>query len=447
MQRLWPVVPRSACAKLRVECSYQMYLAYSVLLALGLLISLPYWLFRMWRSNKYRGGLSERLGRVPARLGATTTPSIWVHAVSVGEVLAISRLVSELRLRFAGYRVFVSTTTGTGQKLAREKFGAENVFYFPLDFAFAIRPYLQAIQPRLVVLAETEFWPNFLRLVNSSGAKTAVVNARISDRSWPGYRRWKYLLGRILANVDLFLAQTDEDRKRLLDIGAPSERVEISGNLKFDTAPPLPPPIVASLRAAFEKSGAGPVIVAGSTMEGEESLLLRSFEIVRGSHPQAVLILAPRRPERFDEAAALVKSLGVPCWRRSLWSGEDLGGSVLLLDSIGELAAIYALASVAFVGGSLIEHGGHNILEPAQYGVPVLVGPHYENFREIVNLFRWKDAVRVVGPAELPLCMVDLLSNETERAELGRRALETVSSQTGATQRTLDALARLLPKA
>ncbi len=421
-----------------------MYFVYSALLALGLLLTLPYWLVRMWRTNRYRGGLSERLGKVPARLAMSEKPTIWIHAVSVGEVLAVSRFVMDMRLRFAGFRTVVSTTTGTGQKLARDKFGAENVLYFPLDFAFAIRPCLNKLRPRLVVLAETEFWPNFLRLAKASGAKVAVVNARISDRSWPGYRRWRWLLRKIMVNIDMFLAQTDQDRDRLIDIGAPADRVQVSGNLKFDVSPPAPPVIVASLRTAFNKTGAGPVIVAGSTLEGEESLLLRSFEIVRGSHRKAVLILAPRRPERFNAVLELVMSLGLPCWRRSLWSGEDLSGSVLLLDSIGELAGVYALATIAFVGGSLVEHGGHNILEPAQYGVPVLVGPHYENFREIVNLFRWQHAVRVVGPAELPLCIIDLLANEDERSELGRRALETLRSQTGATQRMLEALSQLL---
>lgn len=454
MQPLSPVVPvcineyRSSALRSpldqRVECPCRMYLLYSALLALGLLVSLPYWLYRMWCSKKYRGGLSERLGRVPARLAIAGKPTVWVHAVSVGEVLAVSRLIFEMRQRFSDHQILVSTTTDTGQKLAREKFGAENVFYFPLDFAFAIRPFMQSLKPRLVVLAETEFWPNFLRLSKSAGARVALVNGRISDRSWPGYQRWSFFLKTLLLNVDLFLSQTEDDRNRLVDIGAAADRVQASGNLKYDVAPPTPPPIVASLRAAFEKTQAGPVIVAGSTMEGEEPLLLRAFEIIRASRPRSVLILAPRRPERFEAVGDLVKSLGLPCWRRSLWSGEDLGGSVFLLDSIGELAAVYALAAVAFVGGSLVEHGGHNILEPAQYGVPVLVGPHYGNFREMVNLFRWKDAVRVVGPAELPLTLVDLLPNEAERAELGRRALETVRSQTGATQRTLEALAGLL---
>jgi 3-deoxy-D-manno-octulosonic-acid transferase len=422
-----------------------MYVLYSALLAVAMLVTVPYWLFQMLRRNKYRAGFRERWGRVPAALkDARGKRTIWVHAVSVGEVLAVSQLIHEMRARFPKYRIVVSTTTDTGQKLARERFGVENAFYFPTDFAFAIRPYLEAVKPALVVIAETEFWPNFLRLSHRSGAKIAAVNGRISDRSHRGYRRARFWLRGVLEQIDLYLAQTEQDRKRLLDIGAPEDRVAVSGNLKYDVALPPQAAVVASLRSSFEKTGATPVIVAGSTMDGEESLLLRAFEIVRGRHPQAVMIIAPRHPQRFETVGAFVKSLGIPMWRRSLWSGEDLGGGVLLLDTIGELSSVYAVGQVAFVGGSLVEYGGHNILEPAQYGVPVVIGPHYENFREMVNLFRWKDAVRVVGPAELPLCMVDLLSNENERVALGQRGLETLRAQTGATERTLKALTLLL---
>jgi 3-deoxy-D-manno-octulosonic-acid transferase len=425
-----------------------MYFLYSALLALALLVSLPYWLFQMLRRNKYRTGLMERLGRVPSRLREAALAGkrvIWIHAVSVGEVLAVQRLVDEMRTRLTQYRIVISTTTDTGQNLARQKFGAENVFYFPLDFTFAVRPYLEALRPAMIAIAETEFWPNFLRLSHVSGAKIVAVNARISDDSWSGYRRVRFLLRRVLEQIDLLLAQTEEDRKRLVDIGAQPERVQVSGNLKYDVALPPVASIVSSLRSSFEKSTVGPVIVAGSTMEGEESLLLRAFEIVRGSHPCATMILAPRHPQRFQHVADLVQSLGIPLWRRSLWSGEDLGGAVLLLDTIGELSSVYAVAQVAFVGGSLVEYGGHNILEPAQYGVPTIVGPHYANFRDMVNLFRMTDAVRVVGPAELPLCFLDLLSNDSERAALGRRGLETLRGQTGATEQTIEALQSLLP--
>lgn len=424
-----------------------MYLLYSTLMAAGLLVSLPYWIFQMKRRGKYRLGLRQRLGSVPAKLqppGSRCT--IWVHAVSVGEVLAVSRLVDEMRRRWPAARVVVSTSTDTGQKLARTRFGAESVFYFPLDFAFAIRPYLQVLQPELVVIAETEFWPNFLRLSKRNGARLAVVNARISDRSWPGYRRLRWWLPGVISKVDLFLAQTYEDRKRLIDIGAPEDRVEVTGNLKFDVEPPSPPPVMASLRKSFQESGAGPILVCGSTVdEEEERILLQAFQNILASHPRSVMILAPRHPERFPVVASLLESIGIRFWRRSLWSGEPVSGGILLLDSIGELAPVYGLADIAFVGGSLVPKGGHNIIEPARYGVPIVVGSHYENFRDIIGLFQAHDAVRIVGPAELPLVLMELISDEAERKTLGRRAAETWRSQTGATERTFAALERLRP--
>jgi 3-deoxy-D-manno-octulosonic-acid transferase len=416
-----------------------MYLLYSALLAAGLLVTIPYWLWQMSRHGKYHAGLGQRLGRVPERLALQPgRPVIWIHAVSVGEVLAVSGLVSELRRRHPQHQVVVSTTTDTGQKLAVKHFGEENVFYFPMDFGFAIRPYLRLLLPELIVIAETEFWPNFLRLAHASGARIAVVNARISDRSFPRYRRWRFLLTEVLQAVDMFLAQTEEDARRLCDIGAPAGRVQVSGNLKFDLPLPPIPPIVASLRAAL--GDVGPVIVCGSTVEGEEPLLLRAFEKVLASHTRAVMILAPRHPERFTEVAHLLSSLGIRYSKRSLWSGDALAGGVLLVDTIGELAALYSLADIAFVGGSLMPRGGHNIIEPAQHGVAIVVGKHTENFRDIVELFQGRDALRVVGPDELPLVFMELISNPTARAELGRRGAETLRSQTGATQRTADAL-------
>jgi 3-deoxy-D-manno-octulosonic-acid transferase len=423
-----------------------MYLLYSALLAAGLLISLPYWMFGRRRHGKYREGLGERLGKVPSRLRGQAAPALWIHAVSVGEVLAVSELMGKLQQRFPQYRVLVSTTTATGQKLAKKRFGEDRVFYFPLDLGFAIRPYLTALNPRLIVIAETEFWPNFLRLARESGASIAVVNSRISDRSWPGYRRAHRvgILAAVLRDIDLFLAQTEEDARRLRDIGAPAKRVHVSGNLKYDVEAPAPPPIIASLRAAFHQSAAGPIIVCGSTVDEEEGLLLLAFQNVLASYPRAVMILAPRHPERFADVARLFEQMGIRFWRRSLWGGDSVAGGVFLVDTIGELASLYALADVAFVGGSLVPRGGHNIIEPAQHGVPIIVGNHTENFRDIVTLFQSNDAVRVVGPAEFPLVLMELLSNDTERAALGRRGAETLQSQMGATERTTKALEELL---
>lgn len=424
-----------------------MHLLYSAALAALLLLSLPYWLIQGARKHKYRAGLGERLGRVPVRVPPAGRPgSVWVHAVSVGEVLAVSGLIAEMRRRWPGRRIFVSTTTATGQQLARERFGEENVFYLPLDFAFSIRPWLRAVQPELLVLAETEFWPNFLRLARKCGARVAVVNARISDRSLPRYRRWRSLVRRVLANVDLFLAQSEEDGRRLVEIGAPPERVQVGGNLKFDIQPPAATAFAHELRARLARAGGGPILVCGSTVEGEEPLVLAAFQEVQGRYPNALLILAPRHPERFDAVAELVRSSGLPLWRRSRLEAETpLRGGVLLLDTIGELASIYSLAALAFVGGSLVPKGGHNILEPAYFGVPILVGPHTENFRDIVARFRATDALRVVeAPGGLAAALLALLGDTAAREALGRRAAEVFRAQVGATARTLAALDSLL---
>ena len=425
-----------------------MYWLYSALLATGLLVALPYWLWEIVIHGKYRAGLGERLGRVPERLaGSPAAPVVWIHAVSVGEVLAVGGLVAELRQAFPQFRIVISTTTDAGQKLARVRFGEENTFYFPLDFAFAITPYLQVLRPRLIILAETEFWPNFLRLAHRSGSRIAVVNARISDRSRPGYLRFRRLLPAVLRHIDLFLAQTPEDAIRLEDIGAAADRVQVSGNLKFDVEELPAPPVVSRLREAFRGAGAGPIIVCGSTTEGEEPLVLKAFENVLAGHPAAVMILAPRHPERFNGVAQLLEQSNLRFWRRSSWNGDAIAGGVLLADSIGELASLYALGDVAFVGGSLVPRGGHNIIEPAQHGLPIIVGNHTENFRDIVGLFQSRDAVRVAGPREFPGVLAELLTNETERRALGRRARETLGAQSGATRRTLNSLKGLLEAA
>jgi len=423
------------------------YLLYSVALALGLLLSLPFWLFQIARHGKYWRSFPQRMGKVPHALTAISGERlIWIHAVSVGEVLAVAGLVAQMHRAFPQHRIVISSTTDTGHALAQKRFGAENAFYFPLDFAFAIRPYLRALRPEVVVLAETEFWPNFIRLAHALGARIAVVNARISDRSWPNYRRFTWALQNILHNVDLFLAQTQQDSDRLQSIGADPTRIRVTGNLKFDVNLPSPPPILEPLRQALDSEGAGPVLVCGSTVEDEERLLLKAFENIKVKHSKAVMILAPRHPERFQTVAGIIQQMDIPFHLRSRWSREPLAGSAFLLDTIGELAALYGLADLAFVGGSLVPRGGHNIIEPAQHGVAVVTGNHTENFRDIVSLFQSRDAVRIVGMAELPLVLMQLLDNDDERAALGRRAKETIQSQMGATARTLQALTVLLPQ-
>ncbi len=424
-----------------------VFALYSAILLLGLLVTSPYWLIQMLRLGKYRAGLSERLGFLPSRIvSGDTRPVIWVHAVSVGEVLAIQGLVATMRAALPDFRIVVSTTTHTGQKLARERFGEADVFYFPLDLALCILPYLRALQPTMVILAETEFWPNFLRAAKKSGAMVAVVNGRISDRSFPRYQVFRGLLSRVLQFVDIFLAQSEEDARRLFAIGAPQDRVHVSGNLKFDVKPPGEVPIVTKLRGVLAREQAGPVIVAGSTVEGEENLVVDAFRfLVLENYPQAVLILAPRHRERFEEVARRLQQIGVRFSRRSQMSANTiLAGSVLLLDSLGELASVYGVAEIAFVGGSLVPKGGHNILEPAHFAVATIVGPHTENFRDIIGIFLQSKAVRVTNPVAFGPTLLRLLDKDEERRALGERARRVTEQQAGATQRTLAEVRALL---
>jgi len=437
----------SVGAAARGKYNRRVYFAYSVLLSLAVVVSAPWWLLQMLLHGKYRAGLRERLGAVPARLrDAAARESIWIHAVSVGEVLAVSRMVEELKARLPGWRVVVSTTTDTGQKLAQERFGQSNVFYFPLDLSWAVQAYLRALRPRLLVLAESEFWPNLLHQAHSMGVPVAVVNARVSDRSLPRYLMFRGLLRGVMRNVDVFLAQSEVDARRLTEIGAPAERVRVGGNLKFEVRPQVATEFVAEFSAALHREKTGPVLVAGSTLDGEEAMLLDCFRQVLVRNPVGLMVLAPRHPERFAAAASLLDASGLPWQRRSEWGGGELpAGGVFLLDSIGELASLYQFADLAFVGGSLVPKGGHNVLEAAQCGSAILVGPYTENFRDIIGIFQQSDALHVVTPESLSATVLALLQNDAERTGLSQRALTVMQVQRGATERTVAALLQLLP--
>jgi len=422
-----------------------MYVFYSLLLWVAALLSLPWLLVQMLRLGKYRSGLRERLGFVPGRLKAIQPGCIWVHAVSVGEVLAVSQLITELQQKYPERQILVSTTTATGQGLARQRFGPDRVFFMPLDFGFAVRRYLAALKPQLIVIAETEFWPNLLHLARKRQASLAIVNARISDRSFPRYLRFGWFFRRVLAEVDLFLAQTAGDAQRLHEMGAASGKVQVSGNLKFDVRPNPQPALVNGLRAALGKDS--PVIVCGSTAEGEEGPLLQAFQSVQEKFPAAVMVLAPRHPERFEKVAAMISAAGFALQRRSSWSApQPIRSGIFVLDSVGELAAIYELADIAFVGGSLVPTGGHNILEPAQYGAAIVVGPNTFNFREIVSIFEQGGAIRVVTIETLGPQFLALLGQPQERKRLGAGARELFARHAGATRRTLEAIAPLLAR-
>ena len=398
----------------------------------------------MASTHKYREGLAERLGRIPSRLLSLPGATVWIHAVSVGEVIAISGLIRELRNRLPNHRILISTTTLTGQRIARERFGSENVFYYPLDFAFAVRRYLRALQPQLLVLAETEFWPRMLWECRRAGIHVAVVNARISDRSFPRYLRLRFLWRRILRSVTLALAQTEADASRLRAIGVSPQRVQLGGNLKFDVRAPADSTLVDEIRQALPANAK--VLVCGSTLEGEERLLLEAWPALMSAEPQLRMVLAPRHAERFQAVAALLEQSGNRWKRRSEWEGGTFDpASILLLDSIGELAALYSVATVAFVGGSLVAAGGHNPLEPAQFGVSTLMGPHYQNFREIVAKLIDGDAIQIVTAAGLSDAVLNNLSNLVASKARGERARAVFQAEAGATAKILDVLLKLLP--
>jgi 3-deoxy-D-manno-octulosonic-acid transferase len=418
---------------------------YNLALLAILILGAPWWLWRLATTQKYREGLMQRLGRVPPHMLEDVRPLIWIHAVSVGEVLAVSRLVQELDVTLSGFRIAVSTTTRTGQSLAQQRFGSERVFYCPLDLPWAVRAYLNALRPRLLVLAETEFWPNLLSACFRRGIPVAVVNARVSDRSWPRYRRLHHLWRPFLEKLACVLAQSRIDQDRLIAIGCRADRVAVAGNLKFDVRTAESAPVTKIL---LEQASGSRFIVAGSTLDGEENALLAAWPEILESDSRLVLVLAPRHPERFAAVEALLRQPGL-CWtRRSHWidhpSSPIESGTIVLLDSIGELASVYSLASVALVGGSLIPAGGHNPLEPAQFAVPILMGPHYANFRSIVEDLRAQDALRIVTADDLATAVADLLRNPLQAEDMGQRARLVFEQQAGATQRCVQALRQLL---
>ncbi len=424
-----------------------MMAVYSSLLLLVLVLGAPFWLVRMVTSGRYRAGLRGRLGRVPDRLRAAVAGRsvVWLHAVSVGEVLAATQMIRELKAALPDWVIAVSTTTETGQRLARERLPDSPVFYLPLDFAWVIRRYLRVLQPKLLVLMESELWPRLIAECARSGVPVAVVNARISDRSFPRYMRLRHLWRPLLGKISLYLAQSDAIAERLKKIGAPPERVHVAGNLKYDIRAGRATPLTAMLREHLP-SGL-PVLVCGSTLEGEERVLLEAWPAVLAAAPGSVMMLAPRHPDRFQTVSGLVQASGFALVRASAFRERPAtlsAGSIFLLDTIGDLAGVYSLGAVAFVGGSLFGAGGHNPLEPAQFAVPVVMGPSFQNFREIVEAMRAADAIRIVPAGLVGAELVGLFQHRAEAQALGQRGAVYYRSQAGATARTVERLMELL---
>jgi 3-deoxy-D-manno-octulosonic-acid transferase len=429
-----------------------MYSLYSFLTLVVLVIVSPYFLYQAIRHNKYIGSLGQRLGYLPISLNVDGEESIWIHAVSVGEALTARALAADLKERYPRLRLYLSTTTITGQHVARRSLQhVDAVFYFPFDWAFIVKRTLNIVRPRVFVMMETEIWPNLLRLCRARGVKTVLINGRISSRSYPRYRLIRPFFRRVLADVDRFCMQSDESARRVVELGADQSKVTVTGSLKFDS---LEMPAVVShgkprerVLRFFRLSPNRMVLVAGSTVRGEEPAVLKAFSRLKGASPSALAILAPRQPERFGEVERLARESGFVTARRSdLPIDTEPRADVVVLDTIGELAQLYQVATVVFVGGSLVDHGGHNILEPAVFGKPILFGPHMQNFKEIVDAFVGNDAaVQVGSERELEQAMVSLATDPVRRAKLGAAARALVEANRGAKDKTLAVIADLLP--
>lgn len=418
-----------------------MMLLYSFALTVALAASAPVWGWRMLRQGRYREGLRERLGGVPARLAAAVKGRqvVWLHAVSVGELIAATRLVGELQAALPDHVIVISTTTPTGQRVARERFDVDRVFFFPLDFAFAVRAYLRVLQPRLVVLMESELWPRLLVECDRAGVPVSVINARVSDRSLPRYRALRTLWKPLLQRVSLLLAQSEEDARRWLAIGASADRVRCVGNLKYDVQRSSETPLAALIRRHLAPGTK--VLVCGSTHEGEETLLLDCMPAT-----EALMILAPRHPERVAEVEQLAMQRKISVAKLSAWRLSPaplLPGSVLLIDSVGELSGLYAVAKIAFVGGSLVPRGGQNPLEPASFGVPVVMGESFENFRDVVAAMKVAEVITIVSAQTLENTLNTSLCGEIAEDQQ-KRSRALFEQHAGATGRTVTALLPLL---
>ena len=428
-----------------------MYLLYSIVLTTGFLLVLPLFLLRR---EKYASGFSQRLGNYPP-FEHDDRSVIWLHCVSVGETNAARPLAEKLLSQFPGHRLIVSTTTKTGQQLAQSLFSdkAAAVFYFPFDWKFSVRKALENYKPSVVLLMETEIWPRFIREAKRSGARVAIVNGRLSARSVRRYAMLRSFLGQVLKNVDLALMQGEADAARIRTLGIEPGKVFVSGNLKFEqTASPVADELTETFRNRFAIDGRRPLIVAASTHEPEEKYVLESLDGELGHSCR--LMIVPRHPERFDAVARLLENSPYTAVRRSDPESEkDKTADVILLDSIGELRAVYPLADIVFVGGSLILHGGQNVIEPAFEAKPIVTGPYTANFESVIREFLDNDAIRQIPeqsqelqiPERLHEEFADLLGDEKKRLDLGLRAAAVVGrSNRNAVEKTVELLGPIL---
>jgi 3-deoxy-D-manno-octulosonic-acid transferase len=417
-----------------------MYILYNIFLVLATIVLSPLILLKLMTVPKYRGGLTQKLGRLRKSVMNVIKGArpIWVHAVSVGEVMAAHPLIRELKKKYPQRRLILSTVTVTGHYTARRRVPeADAVFYFPFDYPCIVRKVIKGINPELVLIAETELWPNFFRELKRAGIPSAVINGRISPHSYKNYMKFRKLFSTVFDHITLFCMQSEEDAVRIKEIGADPDKVFVTGNLKFDQKIPTAQPNPITIPAGRK------VITAGSTHRGEEAVLLEIFARLRDKYPTLMLIIAPRHPERFDEVEGIINSAGYECQRRTRMGGPTK--DVLLLDTIGELRSFYAVCDIAFVGGSLVKVGGHNLLEPAAMKKPVIFSRYMFNFKEISEaLISSGGGIMVKDKGELQAQLDALLSDQERARHLGECAFRVIEANSGSAKKTIDTIGRLI---
>ncbi|MBN2432354.1 MAG: glycosyltransferase [Acidobacteria bacterium] len=418
-------------------------LVYNLLAYLTFPLLFPFFYFRRLLKGKPMPPFRKRLAWDLPPAPPSGRPAIWIHAVSVGEVQVVAPLVMEIEERHPQFLIYLSTTTATGQATAAKTFGGRVfLFYCPFDLLGAVDRTLRRIRPRHLIIAETEIWPNLLWLSKQHRLSVSIINGRISDQAYPRYRAVRPFMAPILKLPDQYLVQSEEDAKRFRALGAPEQRVHVIGNMKFDSIRQIRPDdsLADALRGLF---GPGPVslLLCGSTMDGEEEILARIFRLLQPDFPELRLLVAPRHPERFTKAAEAFHGEHFQVYLRSSWPGSppEIPPDVIILDTMGELSSLYHMADAVFIGGTLVPTGGHNILEPAAAGKPIVVGPSMENFRTILAQFQQEDAiVQVPDSAGLAAALAELLRDRTLAREMGERAQATITRRRGATRRTIN---------
>lgn len=425
---------------------------YSLLVTVAALVAAPWYFVRYGPRGLPSGYWRERLALLPDSLSREAgTGAVWVHAVSVGETMAVGGLVAEIARRFPGRPIYLSHVTPSGRATGERRIpGVAGRFYLPVDWKWSVRRVFERLRPAMLIIAETELWPNLLSAARERGTRVVLVNARLSERSFRGYRRFGFFFEPVLGAIDWVFAQTERDAERFRALGVPAARISVAGNLKFDARPPELGSLPRLMRRALESAGRGPVLVAGSTMAGEERLVLRAWDDVRRHYPASFLVLAPRHPQRFEDVARLLGADGRRFVRRTALDPAEREAQlaqtdILLLNTIGELGGVYELADVAFVGGSLGPHGGHNPLEPAFWAKPVLFGKHMENFRDTAWLLVAEGAAfEVENPEALAARTLELFRDPGLRSAAGARAKSVLERGSGATARIANQLGHWL---